>query len=500
MIASALDTVDGIAQERSPALAAWLRAQMLADDVRVNCFERMRGGAIQDNWRLDVAVEGGSWHGEHAFVLRTDAPSRVSASLTRAQEFAVLRVAHDAGVLAPAPRFLGEDPNILGRAFFIMDRLPGVAAGHRLTRDSALVPNPPALAYALGANLARIHAIRPPLAPIAESPHDPALETIATYRRWLDALDDTYPALEFGLRWCERHAPAAFEVTLIHRDYRTGNYLVDEGRLTGVLDWEFAGFGDPREDLGWFTARCWRFAAPQYEAGGIAPLTPFLDGYASVAKRRFSSEELVYWQVMAHLRWAIIALQQARRHRSERSLELALTGWIVDELACEALRLIERRSASADGPPRGANSAPAGGSEAAKQRAWGEHASDVANASDLLTIARDALLSSLLPALAGEDRYTALMVANAVAIAARESALGDAATKREVERLRSLTTDIVPPDDPDANDVAALRRRVTAAIRDGRFDDDAHARALLCALLDICADRVAISNPKALRE
>ncbi|HEX6792324.1 MAG TPA: DUF6285 domain-containing protein [Casimicrobiaceae bacterium] len=126
--------------------------------------------------------------------------------------------------------------------------------------------------------------------------------------------------------------------------------------------------------------------------------------------------------------------------------------------------------------------------------------SDVADAGDLLTIAREALISGLLPALAAEDRYTALMIANAMAIAARESALGEAATKREVERLRSLTTDIIPPDHPDANDVAALRRRATAAIRDGRFDDDAHAKPLLSALLDICTDRVGISNPKALRE
>jgi hypothetical protein len=42
---------------------------------------------------------------------------------------------------------------------------------------------------------------------------------------------------------------------------------------------------------------------------------------------------------MAHLRWAIIALQQAQRHRAERSLELALTGRIVDELEYEVLRL-----------------------------------------------------------------------------------------------------------------------------------------------------------------
>ena len=35
-----------------------------------------------------------------------------------------------------------------------------------------------------------------------------------------------------------------------------------------------------------------------------------------------------YWEVMAHARWAVIALQQGWRHVSgaERSLDLALTG------------------------------------------------------------------------------------------------------------------------------------------------------------------------------
>jgi hypothetical protein len=50
---------------------------------------------------------------------------------------------------------------------------------------------------------------------------------------------------------------------------------------------------------------------------------------------------LVYWQVMAHIRWAVIALQQAQRHLSgaERSLELALTGRIVAELEHEIVKL-----------------------------------------------------------------------------------------------------------------------------------------------------------------
>lgn len=352
------------------ALARWLTDAMRAHDVRIARYERLPGGAIQDNYLLDVEVTGGPWHGDHSFVLRTDAPTGVAASLTRAQEFAVLKVAHAAGVSAPEPLLLCRDTEVLGRAFFIMKRLPGIAQGHRLTREPALVPDGDALAYALGANLARIHAIRPPwsdaierasqavtyhaslvhadeLDSIAPPPANPALATIAEYRGWLDRLDDAYPALEWGLRWCERHAPQVFDVALIHRDYRTGNYLVDNGRLAGVLDWEFAGWGDPLEDIGWLTARCWRFSGVDREAGGIAPIEPLLAGYESVAGRRISRADLDYWQVMAHLRWAIIALQQAQRHMGggERSLELALTGRIVHELEYEVLQLITRSAA-----------------------------------------------------------------------------------------------------------------------------------------------------------
>jgi aminoglycoside phosphotransferase (APT) family kinase protein len=365
--ARALTVLMEVSQTRvtdpTAGIAAWLREESHAGDVRILRHERLRGGAIQDNVRIDVAIVGGPWNGEHAFVLRSDAPSRVAASLTRAREYAVLCVAHAAGVLVPTPRFLCTDPGVLGREFFLMDYVPGVAAGHRLTREAALVPDAAGLAHALGANLARIHAIRPPCAQLDASPTQrapagtkgrgdavaegraapstsPALDTIAVYRDWLDRFDDAYPALEWGLRWCELNAPSPCDVTLVHRDYRTGNYLVADGMLKAVLDWEFAGFGDPREDLGWFTARCWRFAAPEREAGGIAPLEAFLDGYASITARRISRSELDYWQAMAHNRWAIIALQQARRHRTERSLELAMTGRIVHELEYEVLRLI----------------------------------------------------------------------------------------------------------------------------------------------------------------
>src|SRR5438093_801003 len=121
---------DGEAASNAPAASAigrWLRRETQADNVRVNAFSRLPGGAIQDNWMLDVDIEGGAWAGQHGWVVRTDAVSTCAASLTRAQEFAVLRLAYAGGVIAPRPLFLCRDVQVIGREFFVMQRLPGVA-------------------------------------------------------------------------------------------------------------------------------------------------------------------------------------------------------------------------------------------------------------------------------------------------------------------------------------------------------------------------------------
>ena len=330
--------------------ARFLRRACAAENVDITRWERLSGGAIQQNVAVEVSITGGAHAGEHDWVLRTDAASSVNVSHSRPQEFALLACAHAAGVKVPRPLWLCDDGE--GPDFFVMERAPGIAAGHRLAKDETLVPDRIALARELGTNLARLHQVHPPVAALAflgNAAADPARERVAFYRDCLDALakvrGEGWPVLEWGLAWCERYAPAALPVCLLHRDYRTGNLLVHQGRLAATLDWEFAGWGDPREDIGWFMARCWRFGRPDREAGGIGAASDFLAGYEEGSGKLIAPADTLYWQAMAHLRWAVIALQQAERHRSgaERSLELALTAHVVPELEIEILELTRSR-------------------------------------------------------------------------------------------------------------------------------------------------------------
>jgi phosphotransferase family enzyme/uncharacterized protein DUF6285 len=238
----------------------------------------------------------------------------------------------------------------------------------------------------------------------------------------------------------------------VHQDYRSGNYMVDEAGLTAILDWEFGAWGDPMADIGWFCAKCWRYGEDALEAGGIASRADFYRGYEAASGRPVDPKAVHFWETVAHLRWAVIALQQADRHVSgqERSLELALTGRVLPEVELAMIDLI------APGPwPKPASPAAA--------------AAEQPEGSILLAEARRVTIEELLPLLPETRRYEARMIANAMAIAERELA----ALRAPAPELRSLA----------------------AGIRAGKHDADATLRDRLAA--DVLA-RLAVSNPKAL--
>jgi aminoglycoside phosphotransferase (APT) family kinase protein len=325
------------------ALEEFLRRQAGATRLSISETRLLSGGSIQENWLVHAELDG-KYGPTLDVVVRTDAPSGVEGSHDRAEEFALLKAAFAAGVTVPEPLWLCRDASLIGRPYFVMRRVAGVAAAHVVVRDTRYGGDRERLLERLGEELARIHSIRPPREDLGflEVPDQPpALAAIARLRAYLDRHPSPYPALEWGLRWLERHAPAGEQVVLCHRDFRTGNYMVDEHGLTAVLDWEFAAWGDPLEDIGWFCARCWRFGGD--EAGGIGSREAFYRGYEGVAGWRPEAAAVRYWEVMAHLNWAVIALQQAERHLSgeERSLMLALTGHMVPELEYEILTMTE---------------------------------------------------------------------------------------------------------------------------------------------------------------
>ncbi len=316
-------------------------SRRLGGAVAIRAAEPLYGGAIQQNIRLRLEVADGADRGDYDWVLRRDAPAVIASSRPRAEEYRLLQAALNAGVAVPTPRLLCEDPSVLGAPFFLMDHVAGESSPTALVKAAENKD----LVRDLGRHLARIHSMEPGsgddgLDFLGPPPPNAAWAVVDSCRRAFDALP-ARPVFEWGLQWLERNAPSPGQVSFCHRDFRTGNYLVAGGRLAAVLDWEFAAWSDPHEDLGWICARCWRFGANQREVGGVGSRDDFYGAYSEGGGGAVDPERVAYWELMAHVRWGLIALQQAERHVSgrESSLELALTAHLVPALELEVLRL-----------------------------------------------------------------------------------------------------------------------------------------------------------------
>jgi len=333
------------AEDLVSRLAAFL-SDTAGAPAEITSLKPIAGGASLETWAVDATVGGEPY----ALVLRMDLASNMNPNaLTRAQEFALLQAACDAGVLAPRPRWLDAEGAALRRPFFLMDRVAGESIGPRVVRRPELAAARILLPAQMADQLARIHAIDPaPLGFLLRPPPGltPALHALAGVRALLDDIGIASPALEFGLRWLEQRAPECPQQTFVHGDFRIGNLLVGPDGLRAVIDWEFAHIGDPLEDLAWPCVRDWRFGNDVLRVGGVGELDPYIAAYEAASGRTVDRTALRYWEIMGNLRWAATCHSQAQRHLSgaDPSVEFASLGRRAAEMELEFLILIEETS------------------------------------------------------------------------------------------------------------------------------------------------------------
>lgn len=332
-------------EEISRRLAAFLSREARSE-VEVANLRPLAGGASRAAIALDLEVKSGPQAGRYAGVLRLDLGGKIyEASLSRAQEFRLLREAGRAGVNVPRVFWGCEDPSVLGRDFLILERIEGETIGRKIIDAKELEEARRLLPRQMGVQLARIHAMdfaaleflpRP-------QPEEPAARAVLRRaREEIDRLDDLHPALEIGWKWLWEQAPPCPRPVLVHGDFRLGNLMVGPEGLRSVLDWEFSSVGDPHEDLAWPFVLDWRFGNEAMRFAGISDGAGFLEAYQKASGREVDGRSLRYWEILGNFRWALGCLTQANRHLSgkERSVELASLGRRAAEMELEMMDLI----------------------------------------------------------------------------------------------------------------------------------------------------------------
>lgn len=313
---------------------------------QVSDIVRLTGGATMESWKFRA--------GSEFYVLRR-APSlefMKDRPFGHDVEAAIIRAAHSAGVSAPdvVNELVVEDGIGSG---FIMRALPGTPDPKAiLAMDS-----PSDLLTDIAHDLARIHGI----AQVKLPSGIPTLD----YREGIDGLkaqfDETggdRPIIALGLKWLIDHCPEPVAPMLNHGDYRMGNILVEDGRLTGVLDWELAHFGDHHEDLAFGCMTVWRFARIDRPALGLGSLEAYFAAYESAGGARVDPVRFRFWMVYRTVWWALGCLQMAKYWRSgeDRMLERVVISRRASEQELDLLMLLEEEAPEAErkrpvGPP-----------------------------------------------------------------------------------------------------------------------------------------------------
>jgi len=111
--------------------------------------------------------------------------------------------------------------------------------------------------------------------------------------------------------------PDGAPIGLVHGDCQPGNALFDDGRLTGLIDWELASIGSRRIDAGWMMMVADRSSWPD-DWRPVCPLQP-----AQVAARYAKAmgeacDDLPWYQAYAGYRLGAISCLNVHLHRSGR--------------------------------------------------------------------------------------------------------------------------------------------------------------------------------------
>ncbi|MGM7678604.1 phosphotransferase family protein [Microbacterium sp. A94] len=164
---------------------------------------------------------------------------------------------------------------------------------------------------------------------------DTALWQLNRARRvWEEDRGEELPLWEVAANWLERNAPELDRVSLLHGDYRTGNYLFDEDdrQITTWLDWERGHLGDRHRDLAWATLPT--FGTPSEDGktllvSGLVPYDEFISEYERLSGLYVDPARLRYYRILNTFQLIASTLGSASRViRLGRSHQDVLLAWL----------------------------------------------------------------------------------------------------------------------------------------------------------------------------
>ena len=169
------------------------------------------------------------------------------------REYRVISALRDTNVPVPQTFCLCEDPDVIGTAFYVMEKIDG-----RVLTDPALAGLTPgersAIYDSMNDALAKMHNVNVDAVGLGDFGRKGgylARQVSRWTKQYRASQTHELEAMENLIKWLPDNLPDNDESTIVHGDFRLGNLILHptEPRVLAILDWELATIGHPLSDL-----------------------------------------------------------------------------------------------------------------------------------------------------------------------------------------------------------------------------------------------------------
>jgi aminoglycoside phosphotransferase (APT) family kinase protein len=310
-------------------------------------FDQFPGGAANLTYRARCA-EADEW------VLRRAPLGDVAkGGHDMVREYKVLSRLWRAFPLAPRAHHFCEDPDVMGKPFFVMERRHGSVVRNEWPVEC--MDDPPrkrVVAESLVDALCSLHTVDPldvGLSDLGRPEGFVERQIDGWSRRWEAAATRPVPDMDAVANLLRSDIPVPQRTAILHNDFKLDNTMVGpDGELVAVFDWDMATLGDPLVDIGTLLAYWAQPDDPTYlvfgsnavAIGDVMPKVDVRERYA--ARTGFDVERISYYEGLALFRIAVIIEQIYARYLAGQTADQRFAAFepLAPLLAASAHRLL----------------------------------------------------------------------------------------------------------------------------------------------------------------
>jgi aminoglycoside phosphotransferase (APT) family kinase protein len=153
-------------------------------------------------------------------------------------------------------------------------------------------------------------------------------------RVWEEDGDEEIPLLRLAAAWLRRNMPLLDRPSLVHSDYRLGNFLFTEHdcNITALLDWELGRIGDRHQDLAWTTSKAFATLGSDGKTSLVCSMLPeaeFFAAYEQASGFAINPKTLHWYKVYNNFSLAILIVGSGTRvAKNAKTHQDVLLAWL----------------------------------------------------------------------------------------------------------------------------------------------------------------------------